>query len=162
MCGTSLQSCPTLCDPVDHSLPGSSVYGIFQARKWVGCLDFLQGTFMTQGLNPLLAGGFFITGPPVKPTTEVNKSERQRVTDGLATVPHLPVSPACKDWRTWYLPTCVILLCTPIGKLCFNPVVFQWPSMSLSSLQMCLRGSKGLTGWVIYFSYSISAFYLLY
>ena len=27
-----LQSCPTLCDPMDCSLPGSSVYGIFQAR----------------------------------------------------------------------------------------------------------------------------------
>ena len=27
-----LQSCPTLCDPVDCSLPGSSVHGIFQAR----------------------------------------------------------------------------------------------------------------------------------
>ena len=26
------QSCPTLCDPIDYSLPGSSVYGIFQAR----------------------------------------------------------------------------------------------------------------------------------
>ena len=26
------QSCPTLCDPVDCSLPGSSVHGIFQAR----------------------------------------------------------------------------------------------------------------------------------
>ena len=25
-------SCPTLCDPMDCSLPGSSVYGIFQAR----------------------------------------------------------------------------------------------------------------------------------
>ena len=25
------QSCPTLCDPVDCSLPGSSVHGIFQA-----------------------------------------------------------------------------------------------------------------------------------
>ena len=25
------QSCPTLCDPMDCSLPGSSVYGIFQA-----------------------------------------------------------------------------------------------------------------------------------
>ena len=24
--------CPTLCDPVGCSLPGSSVYGIFQAR----------------------------------------------------------------------------------------------------------------------------------
>ena len=30
------QSCPTLFDPMDCSLPGSSVYGIFQARilKW--------------------------------------------------------------------------------------------------------------------------------
>ena len=26
------QSCPTLTDPVDCSLPGSSVHGIFQAR----------------------------------------------------------------------------------------------------------------------------------
>ena len=24
--------CPTLCDPMDHSLSGSSVHGIFQAR----------------------------------------------------------------------------------------------------------------------------------
>ena len=33
----SLQSCPTLCDPVDGSLPGSPVPGILQARKleWV-------------------------------------------------------------------------------------------------------------------------------
>ena len=28
----SLQSCPTLCDPIDCSPPGSSVHGIFQAR----------------------------------------------------------------------------------------------------------------------------------
>ena len=26
------QSCPTLCDPMDCSLPGSSAHGIFQAR----------------------------------------------------------------------------------------------------------------------------------
>ena len=26
------QSCPTLSDPIDYSLPGSSVHGIFQAR----------------------------------------------------------------------------------------------------------------------------------
>ena len=33
----SLQSCPTLCDPIDGSLPGSSVPGILQARtlQWV-------------------------------------------------------------------------------------------------------------------------------
>ena len=31
------QSCPTLCDPMDCSPPGSSVHGIFQARmlEWV-------------------------------------------------------------------------------------------------------------------------------
>ena len=26
------QSCPTLCDPMDYSLPGSSIHGILQAR----------------------------------------------------------------------------------------------------------------------------------
>ena len=26
------QSCPTLCDPMDCSLPGSSIHGIFQIR----------------------------------------------------------------------------------------------------------------------------------
>ena len=33
----SLQSCPTLCDPIDGSWPGSSVPGILQARtqEWV-------------------------------------------------------------------------------------------------------------------------------
>ena len=29
------QSCPTLCDPLDCSLPGSSVHGIFQSRVLV-------------------------------------------------------------------------------------------------------------------------------
>ena len=31
------QLCPTLSDPMDHSPPGSSVHGIFQARvlEWV-------------------------------------------------------------------------------------------------------------------------------
>ena len=33
----SRQSCPTLCDPIDGSPPGSSVPGILQARtlEWV-------------------------------------------------------------------------------------------------------------------------------
>ena len=37
MCAKSLQSCPTLWDPVDCSPPGSSVHGISQARilEWV-------------------------------------------------------------------------------------------------------------------------------
>ena len=37
----SLQSCPTLCNPIDGSLPGFSVHGIFQARvlEW-GAIAF--------------------------------------------------------------------------------------------------------------------------
>ena len=35
----SIQSCPTLCDPMDCSPPGSSVHGILQARvlEWLPC-----------------------------------------------------------------------------------------------------------------------------
>ena len=38
----SLQSCPTLCDPIDRSPPGSSVHGILQARtlEWVAISSF--------------------------------------------------------------------------------------------------------------------------
>ena len=37
VCLKSLQWCPTLCDPMDCSSPGCSVYGILQARilEWV-------------------------------------------------------------------------------------------------------------------------------
>ena len=39
----SLQSCPTLCDPIDGSPPGSTVPGILQARHTgVGCHFLLQ------------------------------------------------------------------------------------------------------------------------
>ena len=48
------QSCPTLCDPMNCSLPGSSVQGILQARilEWVGRYFLLQRIVPTQGLNP--------------------------------------------------------------------------------------------------------------
>ena len=45
-------SCVWLCDPMDCSPPGSSVHGIFLAgNTGVGCHFFLQGIFLTQGLN---------------------------------------------------------------------------------------------------------------
>ena len=51
----SLQSCPTLCDPVDCSLPGSSVHGFSSGKNTgVGCSALLQGIFPTQGSNPHL------------------------------------------------------------------------------------------------------------
>ena len=40
------QSCPTLCGPLDYSLPGSSVHGLLQARtlEWVA-ISFSRGSF---------------------------------------------------------------------------------------------------------------------
>ena len=65
MCAKSLQSCPTLCNPMDCSLPGSSVHGILQARilQWVACPP--PGDLPDPGIEPVslpspaLAGGFF-------------------------------------------------------------------------------------------------------
>ena len=39
------QSCPTLCDPMDCNLPGSSIHGIFQARvlEWAA-ISFSRGS----------------------------------------------------------------------------------------------------------------------
>ena len=41
-----LQACPTLCDPIDCSLPGSSVHKTLQARmlEWVA-ISFSRGNF---------------------------------------------------------------------------------------------------------------------
>ena len=39
------QSCPTLCEPIDCSLPGCSVHGIFQAivLEWIA-ISFSRGS----------------------------------------------------------------------------------------------------------------------
>ena len=46
------RSCPTLCDTLDCSPPGSSVHGIFSGKNTgVGCPFLLREIFPTQGLN---------------------------------------------------------------------------------------------------------------
>ena len=47
------QSCPSLCDPVDCSPPGSSVHGILQARilEWVA-ISFSRGPSQNPGIKP--------------------------------------------------------------------------------------------------------------
>ena len=56
------QSCPTLSDPMDYSLPGSSIHGIFQARvlEWGAIafsafkLDYLLNTILP--LDAVISG----------------------------------------------------------------------------------------------------------
>ena len=46
-------SCPTLCNPMDRSLPGSSVHGDSPGKKtWLDFQALLQVIFTTEGLNP--------------------------------------------------------------------------------------------------------------
>ena len=53
MSAKSLQSCLTLCDPMDCNLPGSFCpWGSPGKNIGVGCHAFLQGIFPTQGSNP--------------------------------------------------------------------------------------------------------------
>ena len=66
------QSCPALCDPIDYSLPGSSIHGIFQARflEWVAISYFRESCWprdQTHISCVALVGRFFITGPPGNP-----------------------------------------------------------------------------------------------
>ena len=52
-CAHLLQSCPTLCDPMDNSPPGCP-WDSPGRSTGVGCHFLLQGIFPTQGSNPHL------------------------------------------------------------------------------------------------------------
>ena len=71
MRATLFQSCPTLCDPVVCSLPGSSVHRDSPGKNaGVGCHALLQGIFTSQGWNPCLLlwqAGSLPLAPPGKP-----------------------------------------------------------------------------------------------
>ena len=48
------QSCPTLCNPIDCSLPGPSVHGLFQARilEWV-VISYSRGSSPPRDRTPI-------------------------------------------------------------------------------------------------------------
>ena len=62
MCVKSLQSCPTLCSPMNCGAPGSSVDGILQARilEWIA-MPFSRGSSQPRDRTQVshIAGGFF-------------------------------------------------------------------------------------------------------
>ena len=73
------QSCMTLCDPMDCSLPGSSVHGIFQARipEWV-VISFSRGSSEIRDRTRVsCTGGRFFT---IRATGE-DPYLRNRITD---------------------------------------------------------------------------------
>ena len=75
MAYTHAQSCLTLWDPKDCSLPGSSVHGIIRTRitervEYLSGLPLSRGSSRLREIKPVsvaLAGGFFTTEPSDKP-----------------------------------------------------------------------------------------------
>ena len=63
VCAKSLQSCPTLCDSMDHSPPGFSVHRAFQARilEWV-TMPFSRGSSQPRDWTHVC---YICTGRPV-------------------------------------------------------------------------------------------------
>ena len=80
MCAKALQSCPTLCDPMDTTrllCPWDSL----SRNAGVGCHAFLQGIFLTQGSNLSFLcllhwqEGSLLLVPPGKPKSSIFQSK---------------------------------------------------------------------------------------
>ena len=85
VCAKSLESCPTLCDPMDHSLPGSSVCGILQARilEWVA-ISSSRGSSQPRDqtaslVSPASAGRFFTTSATWTLWAQVNHRHQVQI-----------------------------------------------------------------------------------
>ena len=64
------QSCATLCDPMDYSLSGSSIHGIFQARVLERvAISFSSGSSQSriEPRCPALEADTLLSEPPGKP-----------------------------------------------------------------------------------------------
>ena len=107
----SLQSCPTLCDPMDCSLPGSSVHGIFQARvlEWVAIalmFKILQARlcepkYMYQELPDVQAGLRKGRGTKIKLPTSVGSQKKQGNSRKTS-----PLSTKLKPLTVWITTNC--------------------------------------------------------
>ena len=94
------QSCPTLCDPVDCSPPGSSVHGILQERalEWVA-FPFSRGSSRPRDQTQVscIAGRFFTIWATKNPSIRIKE---------------LPMFPFWKLHRFCLMPT----RCPVLGK----------------------------------------------
>ena len=95
----SFQSCPTLRDPMNCSLPGSSIHGISQAR--ILQLDLPKpGIKPTSFLSSALAGGFFTSSTTweASPLLRVGNSGWDQPSSSS---PSLSMDNSCLCNQTW-------------------------------------------------------------
>ena len=89
-CCLVTKSCPTLCDLMDCSPPGSSVHGISQSRilEWVA-ISFSRGSSWPRDWIwvSCIARGFFTTEPPGKPQNRLSWPQKYCIENGRITIP---------------------------------------------------------------------------
>ena len=155
-CGSVPRSCPTLCDPVDCSPPGSSVHGILQARilEWVA-ISFSRGSSRPRDRTQVscIAGRFFTTEPAGKPIAHTE-------TVYFSGLSHHVLRCALRDiWLNYLTPLSSEMLSTALPILrhwkAFRKEWFftlspprlndRWPITWLQMPQSLPRDSRGLT-----------------
>ena len=159
-----VQLCPTLCDPMDCSLPGSSVHEIHQARilEWVA-VPFSRGSSRPrdQTQASCIAGRFFTVWAPGKHnhfTAEfpaLLSGSSLRVADAIFSQNHLsPESPVPREDKC-HLPQQVCP--TPPGHGPQSPAPCRaqlpWRPVRQGTGNTPLPRGRGLQG---YYRYSIS------
>ena len=92
--GEVAQSCPTLSDPMNYSLPGSSIHGIFQARvlEW-GAIAFSDLAIPLLGIYP-------------EKTITPKDTSTLMFTAGLFTVARTWKQPKCPSTDQWIRKMC--------------------------------------------------------
>ena len=116
--------CPTLCNPMDGNLPGSSVHGILQARalEWVA-MPSPQGIFLIQRSNPCLSVP--CTGSPVP--------YRCYTWEAQAPCVHRFMRVVCALSACLHIVCVICALCLPV---CISYVSYVH-SVFLSAYRMC-------------------------
>ena len=97
-CCSVAKSCPTLCDPVDYSLPGSSVHGILQARilEWLAISS--PGDLPNPGIEPRSPAFRADCLPSKPPGTHPLKSVDPKKKKNLIKISHLVMYDFVNPW----------------------------------------------------------------
>ena len=128
MHGKSLQSCPTLCNPIDGSPPGSSIHRILQARvlEWVA-ISFSK---------------FLI----VHPLTRSNKLPQISIFTAFLLIHHFnPTDPSFSTMSFCYTVTISFNLCSIMIMyihLCVYMFIYIYMCMYLYGPPQCLSGKE--------------------
>ena len=152
------KSRPTLCDPINYRLPGSSVHGSLQARKleWVA-IPFSWGSSPPRDWTQdcCIAGRFFTSELPGKPSQSdqgLNLNKWHDIEKGALTIQNpaaIGAAPRCDPGSVLapLLPFPIWNnLQIPIRKLTLS-LTRKWPPLMLLPLRADHRGRGGGGHW---------------